>query len=295
MRDPANCGSCASACGTGEVCYDGACTAACPGGFTDCSGSCRDLDSDRLNCGACDAACAEGEVCDAGACAVTCASPLVDCSGVCSDTRYDPLNCGSCGAACSMGEACVDGSCASVTCILIEDFETGTWPWSPWTAHSGSSGTVGSTFAHDGARGIEDVYWHYRTDVTFGSSTGQTLQWWVRPETATGGRAYLGFASSSSGTRSFVVAFNTNDIRFQNNVSYGYSELSTSSQTYTAGTWYLARVTYDGGGAYTGRLYASDGVTLLNTVTHDYGSPQPGGVAMQTFSGVDADTIILCP
>jgi hypothetical protein len=122
MRDPENCGACASRCGSGDVCYDGACLAACPGGFTDCSGTCRDLDSDRLNCGACDTPCEDGEVCDAGTCSVTCASPLVICphdsdgdtvmdTTVCSDTSMDPANCGSCGSPCAALEACVSGVC----------------------------------------------------------------------------------------------------------------------------------------------------------------------------------------
>jgi hypothetical protein len=117
MRDPDNCGSCGVPCDSGEVCYDGTCTASCPGGFTDCSGSCRDLDSDRLNCGACDAPCAEGEICVAGACEPTCAAPLVLCSGECSDTSSDPANCGSCGTACAFDEACVSGSCLGVDVV----------------------------------------------------------------------------------------------------------------------------------------------------------------------------------
>jgi hypothetical protein len=111
MRDPDNCGSCGSACGTDEVCYDGSCTTSCPGGFTDCSGSCRDLASDRLNCGSCDNECESWEVCESSTCTTRCASPLVNCSGVCTDTRYDPTNCGSCGSPCALGEACVDGTC----------------------------------------------------------------------------------------------------------------------------------------------------------------------------------------
>jgi hypothetical protein len=115
MRDPANCGACAHSCGSGDVCYDGTCTASCPGGFTDCSGSCRDLDSDRLHCGACDTECAAGEICDSGTCTVTCASPLIDCSGVCVDPSSDPDNCGGCAGAggvdCDVLEACVDGTC----------------------------------------------------------------------------------------------------------------------------------------------------------------------------------------
>ena len=48
---------------------------------------------------------------------------------------------------------------------------------------------------------------------------------------------------------------------------------------------------YNGGGSYTGRLYASDGTTLINTLAVDYGSALPGGVAMRGFGATDIDTI----
>ena len=127
--------------------------------------------------------------------------------------------------------------------------------------------------------------------MTFGSTPGQRLSWWVRPSSSSGGRAYLGFASSSSGTRSFVVAPNTTSIICQTNSGYGYSDLTSASQTYTASTWYKAEVEYVSGGTYIGRLYASDGTTLLNSITCNYGSALPGGIAIRSFSTFSMDTI----
>lgn len=48
------------------------------------------------------------------------------------------------------------------------------------------------------------------------------------------------------------------------------------------------------GGVAEGRLYDEDGTTLLNTVRHDYGSERTGGMALQTFARVSADTIEVC-
>lgn len=178
-------------------------------------------------------------------------------------------------------------------CNTIEDFEIGIWPWSPWVVEQ-AGGTVDAAYAHSGARGIYNVAWHYRTDVLFGTSPGQELSWWVRPDSAIGGRAYLGFASDASGTRSFVIAPNAGDIRFQDNPGYTYTELTTSPQAFTANAWYRAVVVYQGGGMYEGRLYDSDGVTLLNSVTHDYGSQLPGGVAIRLLGGFSADEVVMC-
>ena len=45
-----HCGGCGQACAKGESCVGGLCTPNC-GGLTNCSGSCRDLQSDAANCG----------------------------------------------------------------------------------------------------------------------------------------------------------------------------------------------------------------------------------------------------
>jgi hypothetical protein len=81
----------------------------------ECSGACRDLQSDRLHCGTCDNACGDGEVCSGGECAVSCGGGLTECSGICRDLQSDRLHCGTCGHACEDGEVCSGGECA-VSC-----------------------------------------------------------------------------------------------------------------------------------------------------------------------------------
>jgi len=138
---------------------------------------------------------------------------------------------------------------------------------------------------------MRDAGWHYRTDISVG--VGSRLSSWVRGGT---GRLYLGFDASPAGTKSFVVAFNVGgDIRFQNNVGYSHTELTTVSQTFVAGRWYRMEVEIMAGGVAVGRLYDQDGTTLLNSVTHNYGSIGTGGIAIRSFGAVDSDTINHCP
>jgi hypothetical protein len=64
-----NCGSCGNACPANARCYQGACIAtSCPGGYTDCTGSCYDLAHDRTNCGTCGNTCGREEICANGQC-----------------------------------------------------------------------------------------------------------------------------------------------------------------------------------------------------------------------------------
>lgn len=93
----------------------GVCAVSCGAGTSECSGLCRDTQTDRLNCGACGNVCAAGQVCSAGTCTLTCALGTSNCGGACRDTQTDRLNCGSCGAACPGGQVCSAGSCVA-TC-----------------------------------------------------------------------------------------------------------------------------------------------------------------------------------
>jgi len=53
-------------CTGGKTCQNGQCT--CPSGQTDCSGTCKNLDTDPLNCGHCGTVCTGGKTCQNGQC-----------------------------------------------------------------------------------------------------------------------------------------------------------------------------------------------------------------------------------
>jgi hypothetical protein len=168
---------------------------------------------------------------------------------------------------------------------MLEDFETGVWPWSPWVEID-AGGTATAACAHDGGRGILDPGWHYRTDVTVGYP-GDTLTAWIKPGY---GRFYLGFGASSGGAWSLVAAPNTNELIIQQNSGYGYSDLASISQTWSS-VWYKLQVIFEGGNVVTGRLYASDGIALLNSVSATLPGFVPEGIAIRGIGSFCADTI----
>jgi len=172
----------------------------------------------------------------------------------------------------------------------VEDFESGTWPHAPWIGNS--LGLVSSDYAHDGAFGLNmtNEIWAYRTDVQLGES-GSSLSWWVRPASSAAGRAYLGFAASAAGCWSVVAAPNTDEFALQENVGYDYNDVVTVSQTWQAGRWYRVAVEFGEAAAVTGKLYDSDGTTLLNTLTYSNVPGLPGGVAIRSFSDFAVDTV----
>jgi len=122
-----------------------------------------------------------------------------------------------------------------------------------------------------------------------------TLSWWVRPSESDEGRAYLGFGANSSDCWSFVVAPNTDEIIIQHNIGYGYTDVANTTYTgYQANKWYKAVVEFGTGGTVTGKLYDSDGTTLLASVTYTGVTNLPGGIAIRGFSNFSADTIVWC-
>jgi hypothetical protein len=170
--------------------------------------------------------------------------------------------------------------------VVIESFDSGSYG-AAWTLDGTPTITAGA--AHDGAFGVEDnnFAWAYRTDVTV--NNGDTLSAWVRPG---GSRFYLGFGASAGGASSFVIAPNTGELIFQNNVGYGFSNTTATGFSFTQGKWYLASVTL--GPSTVGTLYDSDGTTVLGSlVATGLVNGAGGGVAVRSFGGVSFDTISL--
>lgn len=174
----------------------------------------------------------------------------------------------------------IDYPCTTV----IEDFESG-WPHG-WTSVAGGGSL--STTRYEGSYSFLNPGWYYYPADPV--AIGDTVSMWVRGGS---GRAYLGFDSTSSGTKSFVVAFNTGDIRFQTNTSYSYTEMNSTAYSIPTGQWLQATVTINSATSATGRLYDSSG-TLLATVSQTYPSISGTGyIAMRSFSTIYLDYIEL--
>jgi hypothetical protein len=166
---------------------------------------------------------------------------------------------------------------------VIEDFETS----GSWNVVGGSITAYRSTAAaHDGTYGLV-MYngndWIYRSDPAAQVRAGDTVSVWLRFPSTPNGRAYFGFGASSSGTLSLVAAPNTGQLIIQQNPGYGYSDLAAVNQTYRSNHWYRMEVDWGISGTIIGKLYDSNGTTLLATVTASTTSVTSGGIGFRAL------------
>src|SRR5262249_7194104 len=126
--------------------------------------------------------------------------------------------------------------------------------------------------------------WMYRNDAAVQVRQGETFSVWIQAAGApSGGRAYFCFGASAAGTLSLVLEGNSSALALQDNTGFGFTELANVSQTWLASHWYRFEVTWGIGGSITGRVYDSDGTTLLNTVTATDTNITSGGIAFRGF------------
>ena len=73
--------------------------------------------------------------------------------------------------------------------------------------------------------------------------------------------------------------------QLQRNPGYGFVHIGSSTQSWQANKWYRIEVMWMQTGEILARLYDSDGVTLLNTVSAFDSTVASGGIAFRAFGG----------
>ena len=165
---------------------------------------------------------------------------------------------------------------------VIENFEAS----STWSIASGRTATAvrAAYAAHDGSYGLDQYNgndWIYRTDAGAQLRAGDTASVWLRFASSADGRAYFGFGASSGGTLSLVAAANTGQLLLQSNVNFGFTTLAAVNQTFQANHWYRLEVNWSTSGAILGKLFDSNGTTLLTQVSAATNVISAGGIAFR--------------
>jgi hypothetical protein len=183
---------------------------------------------------------------------------------------------------------------------VIAGFESGNL--SGWKVHgtgSSSASVAVTTIArHDGTYGLQDYGgndWIYRNDSSVTVQRGDTVSTWVEFASSADGRAYFGFGAKSNGTLSLVAAPSTNQLIIQDNGSWGNVDLAAVSQTWLANHWYRLEVSLGTSASIVGRLYDSDGTTLLKSVSVSTNAFSSGGIAFRAIGNTkywDTVTVI---
>ena len=179
--------------------------------------------------------------------------------------------------------------------ITVEDFQTiSTYNVVGATQATASTSTLAK---HDGSTGLLSTSgndWMYRSDLAV--QQGDTISVWMDFPILADGRAYFTFGSSSTGTLSLVAAPNTNQFILQNNSGWGFVNLAATPQTWLTNHWYHLEVDWGATGNIVGKLFDSDGSTLLNSVTSSTTVITAGGIGFRSLSGdVYWDTVQFTP
>src|SRR5262249_9489715 len=156
-----------------------------------------------------------------------------------------------------------------------------------YTFTSTNNASVTAAAAHDGPFGLRlgsTTEWMWRNDPVVAVQQGDTISAWVQAAGApTLGRVYIGFGASATGTLSMVLGGNSSTLHLQRNAGFGFLDIGVVPQTWVANKWYRFEVAWGAGGNITGRVFDSDGTTLVNTVTATDTTISNGGLAFRAF------------
>jgi subtilase family serine protease len=182
------------------------------------------------------------------------------------------------------GSAALTINPALASPVVVESFE-GSRSYSVVGAFYPSA-SISTLARHDGTYGLLDRPgndWIYRNDAAVQVKAGDTISVWLEFPTVADGRAYFGFGAGPGGTLSLVAAPNSGQLLLQNNAGYGYVDLASASQTYLPNHWYRLEVDWGTSGAILGKLFDSNGTTLLQSVQATTTAITSGGIAFRAI------------
>jgi hypothetical protein len=168
--------------------------------------------------------------------------------------------------------------------VQLQNFDDGLL--TGYTFRGPNRASVTAAAAHDGPFGLQletFTEWMWRNDSAVAVQQGDTISAWVQAAGEPTGRIYVGFGASASGAYSMVLGGNTKTLILQRNDNFGFTDIGVVPQTWVANKWYRFEIAWEVGGGITGRLFDSDGTTLLNTVTGADTTITSGGLAFRAF------------
>jgi hypothetical protein len=168
---------------------------------------------------------------------------------------------------------------------ILEDFEHSE-TWNVVNGFFGATAYRATWAAHDGTYGLDDYDgqdWIYRSDAAAQVKAGDTLSVWLQFAGSADGRGYFAFGASAGGTLSLVAAPDTGEFLIEQNTNWGFTHLATVAQSYQADHWYRLEVDWGTSGKIVGKLFDSDGTTLLQTVTATTTAITSGGFGFRAL------------
>jgi hypothetical protein len=179
----------------------------------------------------------------------------------------------------------------------IEDFENTSY-WHVKLSWSASAYRAGYA-SHDGDYGLDDYWgwdWLYRDDPAPVVHAGDSISTWLKFSGSADGRAYFGFSAGETGTFSLVASGNSNQLILQLNSYFWFQDLAVVKFNYTADHWYRLQVDWGEGGKIVGKIFDSDGATLLQSLAANSNAYSNGAIAFRsTASDAFFDTVQLLP